>query len=643
LIFMQNLDLILEEIFSSKLKFPTKKWFSLVKFYNMSQSIYSRLGRLIFPYWSVLLVSTISALIYVVFNSISIWLTASLINNILTDFDKLVENHKVLSNEINSLNDQLKYWTNELILRDSPLETVKILCVTLMAVFIIKNIFLYIKNICLTYIQYILIIKIRNDIYHHFHNLSLSFFDRSKSGELTSIVITDVSNMQVALGTSFHKVLVEPINILMFLSLLFIINVKLALYATAIIPITAMIVFWIGRSIRRKSRRTVKQIAGIMGIITEILNSVRVVKAFGTEDYERKRFQKEQGRYYNLVIKQAILRLATSPITETIGASIFVSLLWVGGVDVLVTGIMNSEDFIRFILILFSVLGPVRLLGNVSVNLQTGFASAERVFNILDTPVDIIEKPDAIDIQVFSKGIEFYNVGFNYDEGDTVLSNVSFSIPKGSVVAIVGSSGAGKSTIADLIPRFYDVKQGAIKIDGEDIRDMTLFSLRDKMGIVTQETILFDQTIEFNITYGVSDYTGEDLITSSKAANAYDFIQKQSNGFQTVIGEKGVKLSGGQRQRLAIARAILKNPPILLLDEATSALDTESERLVQEALETLMADRTVVVIAHRLSTIKNANKIVVLDEGKICEEGTHKELLQLDRHYKSLYDNQFRD
>jgi subfamily B ATP-binding cassette protein MsbA len=380
-----------------------------------------------------------------------------------------------------------------------------------------------------------------------------------------------------------------------------------------------------------------------MGIITEILNSVRVVKAFGTEDYERKRFQKEQGHYYNLISKQTILRLATSPITETIGASIGVSLLWIGGMDVLVTGIMSSEDFIRFILILFSVLGPVRLLGNVSVNLQTGFASAERVFNILDTPADIIEKPDAIDIQVFSKEIEFHNVGFKYDEGGTVLSNVSFLIPKGSVVAIVGSSGAGKSTIADLIPRFYDVKQGAIKIDGEDIRDMTLSSLRDKMGIVTQETILFDETIEFNITYGVADYSEEDLITSSKAANAYDFIQKQSNGFQTVIGEKGVKLSGGQRQRLAIARAILKNPPILLLDEATSALDTESERLVQEALETLMADRTVLVIAHRLSTITNANKIVVLDDGKICEEGTHKELLQLDRHYKSLYDNQFRD
>ena len=603
----------------------------------MSQSIYSRLGKLIFPYWPVLLVSTISALIYVVFNSLSIWLTASLINNILTDFDKLVENHKVLSNEINSLNDQLKYWTNELILRDTPLESVKILCVTLMAVFIIKNIFLYIKNICLTYIQYNLITKIRNDLYHHFHNLSLSFFDRAKSGELTSIVVTDVSNMRIALGTSFHKLFVEPINILMFISLLFIINTKLAIYATAIIPITAMIIFWIGRSIRRKSRRTAKQIAGIMGIITEILNSIRVVKAFGTEDIERKRFKQEQDRYYNLISKRAKLRLITSPITETIGASIGVSLLWVGGVDVLVTGTMSSEDFIRFILILFSVLGPVRLLGNVSVNLQMGVASAERVFNILDTPPDIIEKTDALDLKDFSKEIQFDSVGFNYDGGGKVLSDVSFSIHKGSIVAIVGPSGAGKSTIADLIPRFYDVKEGAITIDGQDIRDIKLFSLRDKMGIVTQETILFDETIEFNITYGISESTEEDLIASAKAANAYDFIQDQPNGFQTVIGEKGVKLSGGQRQRIAIARAIFNNPPFLILDEATSALDTKSERLVQNALDNLMKNRTVLVIAHRLSTVKNADQIIVMDVGKIIQKGTHQELIQNDGLYNHLY------
>ena len=603
----------------------------------MSQSIYSRLGRLIFPYWPVLLVSTISALIYVVFNSLSIWLTASLINNILTDFDKLVENHRALSNEIISLNDQLKYWTNELILRDSPLETVKILCIIILAVFIIKNIFLYIKNICLTYVQYNLITKIRNDLYHHFHNLSLSFFDRSKSGELTSIVVTDVSNMRIALGTSFHKLFVEPINILMFISLLFIINTKLAIYATAIIPITAMIIFWIGRSIRRKSRRTAKQIAGIMGIITEILNSIRVVKAFGTEDIERKRFKQEQDRYYNLISKRAKLRLVTSPITETIGAMIGVSLLWVGGVDVLVTGTMSSEDFIRFILILFSVLGPVRLLSNVSVNLQTGVASAERVFNILDTPPDIIEKPDAIDLKGFSKEIQFDKVGFNYDGGGKVLSDVSFSIHKGSIVAIVGPSGAGKSTIADLIPRFYEVKEGAITLDGQDIRDITLFSLRDKMGIVTQETILFDETIEFNITYGISESTEEDLIASARAANAYDFIQDQPNGFQTIIGEKGVKLSGGQRQRIAIARAIFNNPPFLILDEATSALDTKSERLVQNALDNLMKNRTVLVIAHRLSTVKNADQIIVMDEGKIRQKGTHQELIQNDGLYSHLH------
>ena len=607
----------------------------------MSQSIYLRIGILIFPYWPVLLVSTISALIYVVFNSLSIWLTASLINNILTDFDKLLQNHRDLSNEIINLNDQLKYWTNELILRDTPLETIKMLCIMIMAVFIIKNIFLYIKNISLTYIQHNLITKIRNDLYHHFHNLSLSFFDRTKSGELTSIVVTDVSNMRIALGTSFHKLFVEPINILMFISLLFIINTKLAIYATAIIPITAMIIFWIGRSIRRKSRRTAKQIAEIMNIITEILSSIRVVKAFGMEDKERKRFKQEQDRYYNLISKRAKLRLVTSPITETIGAMIGVSLLWIGGVDVLVTGSMSSEDFIRFILILFSVLGPVRLLSNVSVNLQTGVASAERVFNILDTPLDIIEKSGAKALDDFSKEIKFESVGFNYDESGKILSDISFSINKGSVVAIVGPSGSGKSTIADLIPRFYDVKEGMITIDGQDIRDLTLSSLRDKMGIVTQETILFNETIEFNIKYGISEFTEDDLIVSTKAANAYDFIQDQPDGFKTVIGEKGVKLSGGQRQRIAIARAIYKNPPFLILDEATSALDTKSERLVQNALDNLMKNRTVLVIAHRLSTVKNADQIIVMDEGKIIETGSHNQLYDKEGMYYNLYNVQF--
>ena len=604
----------------------------------MSQSIYTRLGRLVLPYWPVLLVSTISSLIYVVFNSLSIWLTASLINNILTNFDQLLANHNVLSNEILSLNDQLKYWTNELILRDTPRETLKILCLTILFVFVVKNIFLYIKNIALTYVQFNLITSIRTSIYDHFHSLSLSFFDKAKSGELTSIVVTDVANMRIAFGTSFHRIFVEPINILMFISLLFVINVKLAFYALIILPLTGFIIFWIGRSIRRKSMRTAKQIAGIMGILTEILNSIRVVKAFGTEAYERKRFKKEQNQYYDLISRRARLRLTASPITETIGAVIGVFLLWVGGLDVLVAGTMSPEDFIRFILILFSVLGPIRLLSNVSVDLQKGAASAERVFAILDLPPEIMDKPDAKTIDTFSGKIDFWDVGFNYEEGETILDGVSFSIPKGQVVALVGPSGAGKSTIADLIPRFYDVESGAILIDGINIRDVKLASLRNQMGIVTQETILFNETIEFNITYGVEDYSQEELDEAAKAANAYDFILEQPEGFQTVIGEKGVKLSGGQRQRLAIARAILRNPPILILDEATSSLDTESERKVQTALENLMQDRTTLVIAHRLSTIQRADTIVVLDKGKIVETGTHNSLLNEKGLYAQLYE-----
>ncbi len=605
----------------------------------MSNNIYKRLGKLVLPFWPVLIISTFSAIIYVFFNSLSVWLTASLINNILTDFDKLLKDHIELSNNIISLNDHLKYWTNEIILRENPRDTLKVLCFTILLVFVIKNIFIYIKNISLTYIQFNLITEIRYSLYHHFHRLSMSFFDKNRSGELASIVLNDVSNMRIALGSSFHKIFVEPINIITLIIILFIINIKLAFIALGIVPLTLIVIYIIGQSIRRKSKRTAEQIAGIMGTMNEILNSIRLVKAFGTEQFETNRFKNEQKRYYKLISKRAKLRLTASPFTETIGAMIGVVLLWIGGLDVLVNRTMGSEDFIRFILIMFSALGPIRLLANVGIELQKGIASADRVFSILDTEPEIIESINPIDLKRFNQSIDIREVGFHYENGEKILKNISFSIKKGNMVAIVGPSGGGKSTIADLISRFYDVQSGSILIDGKDLRDYSIDSIRRKMGIVTQDTILFDQTIEFNIGYGNNNYSRDSLIEATKVANAFDFIKDQQDGFKTMIGEKGIKLSGGQRQRIAIARAILRNPEILILDEATSSLDTDSEKKVQMALDNLMVDRTTIVIAHRLSTIQRSDLIIVLDNGKVVQQGNHSELISCDGLYNKLYNN----
>ena len=608
----------------------------------MSNSVPNRLFKMVISYWPLLIVSTISAFIYVAFNGLSVWLTASLFNNILTDFEDLIINQANLRNTKVSINDQLKYWTNELILRDSALESLKVLCYTIIGSFLFKNIFLYIKNIALTYIQFNLITKLRVRLYAHLQKMSLSYFDKSQSGALSSIVLNDVSNMRVAFGASFHKLFVEPINIILFVSLLLIINLKLALIAIIIIPLSGAIVIFIGRSIRRKSKRTAEKIARIMSIMAENLNSIRVVKSFSMESFETDRFTSEQERYYQLIFRRAKLRLISSPIIEMIGAFIGVCLLWIGGHDVLVAQNMNSEDFIRFILILFSVLGPIRNLSNVSVELQKGLASADRVFEVLETPESIKSKPDATTISELNDQICFNNVSFNYDGTDSVLKDVSFNMKKGTVTALVGSSGSGKSTVADLIPRFYDVVDGSVTIDDVDIKDIEINSLRRLMGIVSQETILFNDTIGSNIKYGLQSVSDKRLEVAAKNANALDFIKEQPEGFETIIGEKGVRLSGGQRQRIAIARGILKNPPILILDEATSSLDTESEHLVQTAIDNLMADRTVLVIAHRLTTVENADSILVMDSGQIVASGTHQELLSQEGIYTRLYNKQFK-
>ena len=454
--------------------------------------------------------------------------------------------------------------------------------------------------------------------------------------------MNDVEQLQVALAVVFQRLFVEPINILTFVTLLFIISWKLALIAIVIIPLAGIAIISIGRSIRRKSRRTQAKIAEIMQILTETLSSIRIVKAFVNEKEEVKKFTGESQNYFKLLLKRARLDLISAPVTESFGVIIGVVLLWYGGLEVLSNQGVSAEDFIRFIVILFSILGPIKQMSNVNLKIQVGAASAERIFELLDTPPEIVEDLNPVDLKVFKNSIEFDKVHFEYNDGDTlVLDQVTFSIKKGEVVAMVGPSGSGKSTIADLIPRFYDVTTGSIKIDGHDLRKATLSSIRGNMGIVTQEVILFNDTIKNNIAYAQPNVTDEAIMKAAEAANALDFIEKTPEGFNTLIGERGVNLSGGQKQRLAIARALLKNPPILILDEATSALDTESEKKVQNAIENLMKDRTALVIAHRLSTVQNADKIIVIDNGQVVEIGTHNELYENGGLYRRLYDIQF--
>ncbi len=610
----------------------------------MKESSLKRLFRFVLAHWPFLLLSTLAAFFFVIFNSASIWITATMINNILIDFNEmLVENQRLSSLSELTMNDRLKLFSNSLLLKDTAISTVSAVCVALIVVFSAKNISLYIKNITLSIVQYRLIRDLRNKLYSHFHYLSLSYFNKNKSGELTAVLVNDIDNMRNSLSIMFQKLFVEPINIIILMSLLFIVSTKLALIALLIIPVSGIIIFGISHSIRRRSARSQAQLAGMTSMIAETIGSMRIVKAFATKGFEINRFAKETQKYYKLMLRRDRLRFVSSPVSETFGATIAALLLWVGARDVLVIESISSEDFLRFILLLFSLFQPLKNLTNVVNELQNGLASADRVFAIMDIKSDIQDVDNAVEVNDLKNTLSFDNVSFSYgDKKDKVLNNINFQINKGEILALVGPSGAGKSTLVDLIPRFYDTLSGSIKIDGKDIKELKINSLRSLMGIVTQETFLFDDSVKANIAYGVENISDDKIKDAAIAANAHEFIKELPDGYNTIIGERGVSLSGGQKQRIAIARAIVKNPPILILDEATSSLDSESEKHVQSAIENLMSERTVFVIAHRLSTVHNANKILVLENGQIVQEGKHDELVNIDGLYKQLHKMQFR-
>ncbi len=604
-------------------------------------AVLGRLLKYLRRYWYLIVLTTILSVVFVILNSFSLWMIASLINTVLVSPENIpTEPVDLVAGA--SFFDSLKTWTANLIQQSTPLKTLARLCWLLLGVFLAKNVFFYLKNMAAGVMGSRLIRDLRDHLFGHIQTLSLSYFERQKTAEISSIVLNDVTAVRRTFTVGLQKLVVEPVNLAVFATMLFIISWELSLLAIPMIPLAGFITTRLGRSLRRRSRRSTKQIAGVMNVLQESLRGMRIVKAFVMEQSEIRRFKSENRRYYHLVFRRLSLRNLSTPVNETIGVFFGIVLLWVGGQQVLLGRGVGPEEFMSYIIFLFAMLQPLRNLSNVHADIQIGLASAERIFGLLDVQPLITEKSGAVELSGFNDAIRLEDVTFTYEgSGKPALYDINSEIRKGEVVALVGMSGSGKSTFVDLIPRFYDATQGRVTIDGHDVRDVTLSSLRSLIGIVTQETLLFNTTVRDNILYGNPLASEDQVVAAAEAAHALDFIRELPQGLDTIIGEQGGQLSGGERQRLAIARALLKNPPILILDEATSALDSESEKQVHEAIDTLVQERTVIVIAHRLSTIQNADRILVLDEGRLVESDTHEELLRQGGRYHKLHHTQF--
>ncbi|HEV7348934.1 ABC transporter ATP-binding protein [Telluribacter sp.] len=510
-------------------------------------------------------------------------------------------------------------------------------CAIIIASVLMSNIFRYLSARLLESFKVNMVARLRQTVFDNAVGLHLGFFSNERKGNLISRVLTDVQEVENSIANTFSAAFKEFFTLVVYLFALFKISVSLTLFAFLIIPITGTFIAFIVKQMRKDAREGQNRLSGLISLMDEAFGGMRVVKGFNAEGFIRGKFQTENGAYKRAIRSMAYKREMSAPFSEFMGVTVVAIILLYGGTLVLSnTSDLTASQFIFYIATFSQVMRPAKEISNAFSNTQRGIASGERILELVDTQNMIADSPQAKPLEEFRDKIEVRNVSFEYESGTPVLKNISFTMPKGRTIALVGSSGGGKSTIADLVPRFYDPSRGQILIDGHDLRDITTASLRKKMGIVTQESILFNDTIFNNIVFG-SEASEAEVVAAAKIANAHHFISEQPDGYQTIIGDRGAKLSGGQRQRISIARAILKNPPILILDEATSALDTESEKLVQEALTNLMQNRTVLVIAHRLSTIQHADEILVVHQGQIIERGTHDDLLgYTDGFYKKL-------
>ncbi|MDO6675728.1 ABC transporter ATP-binding protein/permease [Tenacibaculum sp. 1B UA] len=532
----------------------------------------------------------------------------------------------------------VSYYVHE-IAGDDKSKTLMVVVGLVITTFFFKNIFNYLAMYFITFLRNGVLKDIRNDLYRKTIELPIAYFSEKRKGDTMARIGTDVLEIQHSFLSVLEMLVREPLTIIFTITAMIAISFKLTLFVFVFIPISGYVISLIGKSLKRKSDSVQKEQGYFLSLLEETLGGLKVIKGFTAEKEFQQKFEKSTNRFYhfsNTLLNRTNL---ASPASEFLGIGVIAVLLWYGGILVLEEGTLQGEDFIAYMGLAYNILTPAKAISKASYGVKKGNAAAERILEVLETENPLKDKSNAVDKKSFNSQITIESISFKYED-DYVLKDFSLTIPKGKMIALVGQSGSGKSTIANLLTRFYDVNKGTILLDGIDIRDLKIHSLRQLEGLVTQDSILFNDTVKNNITLGVEGKSDEEIIEAAKIANAHEFIKDLPNGYDTNIGDSGNKLSGGQKQRLSIARAVLKNPPIMILDEATSALDTESEKLVQDALEKMMENRTSVVIAHRLSTIQKADMIVVMKKGKIVEQGTHEELISKSGTYKKLVEMQ---
>jgi subfamily B ATP-binding cassette protein MsbA len=615
-----------------------------------SAGLYLRALSFLKPYWRHLVGAVVLMVLCAAFSGVSIGMILPFINVIFSG-GKLnlaagsagAELARSTPESIRTVQETIRHQVLTFYASDSPMVTLGRICVSILVIYFLKGLFTYLLAITSADIEQRVIRDVRNQLYTHLHRLSLSFFHKSKTGGVISRITNDVTLLRMTISAGFLAFLRDLTLVLAYTAIVFGISWRLSLVAFVVIPPITYLVTRIGKRLRRYTTRAQEKMADITSVLQETISGIRVVKAFGMETFEIDKFRRDTQEFYRAFVKQQRAASLAPPMTEFLGAAGLLIVLWYGSKQVLGGHLLSPDWFLVFLVAMLSILHPAKSLSDASTRIQEGLAAAKRIFAMLDTKPEVVDDPEAVDVDCVREGIEFRDVSFSYGEGECVLHDISFKVKRGQVVALVGPSGAGKSTLVDLIPRFYDPAKGSVLVDGVDVRKIRTRSLRNLMGIVTQEVILFNDTVLNNIAYGVEGVAFEKVVEAAKAANAHEFIEALPQGYDTMIGDRGTRLSGGERQRIAIARAILKDPQILIFDEATSSLDSEAERLVQDAIQRLMSNRTSFVIAHRLSTVTNSDLILVLEDGAVVEAGTHEELVAAGKVYRRLYDLQFRD